>query len=84
VLATTANMLAEIHRDLRVFLEASMLVKISLVLLLASFLGAVGVYSVDSVQHALLLAGLLLMLLAFARARERAVAKVRRSDTTRP
>lgn len=50
-----------------------MLVKIALVLLGTWVLGLVGVYNVGDLIHVLLLVGLLLLLLAFGKAREAAM-----------
>ena len=50
-----------------------MLFKIALVLLAAWLLGVVGVYNVGVLVHVLLLVGLMLLLLAFVRAREAAL-----------
>lgn len=50
-----------------------MLFKAALVLLVAWLLGVLGVYSVGDLVHVLLLIGLMLLLLAFLRAREAAV-----------
>ena len=53
-----------------------MLLKVALVLLATWVVGVVGVYDVGSLVHLLLLCGLMLLLLAFVRARDsvRAVA----------
>ena len=50
-----------------------MLFRIALVLLAAWLLGVVGVYTVGDLVHVLLLVGLMLLLLAFLRARDAAV-----------
>jgi len=50
-----------------------MLFKIALVLLAAWLLGVVGLYRVGDLVHGLLLIGLMLLLLAFLRARDAAV-----------
>jgi Family of unknown function (DUF5670) len=50
-----------------------MLLGIALVLLIAWLLGVVGAHNVGDLVHILLLVGLLLLLLAFLRARETAV-----------
>lgn len=50
-----------------------MLFKIALVLLIAWLLGLIGVYRVGDVVHVLLLVGLMLLLLAFLRARDAVV-----------
>jgi hypothetical protein len=57
-----------------------MLFKISLVLLSAWFLGVLGTYSAERVQHGFFLAGFMLMLLAFARARDAAMREARRKS----
>ena len=49
-----------------------MLFKIALVLLAAWLLGLVGLYNIGDLVHVLLLVGLLLLLLAFLRARDAA------------
>jgi hypothetical protein len=49
-----------------------MLFKISLVLLSLWLIGVVGVYSVGDLVHVFLLVGLMLLLLAFLRARDAA------------
>lgn len=49
-----------------------MLFKIALVLLLSWLVGVVGVYDVGDLVHVLLLVGLMLLLLAFLRARDAA------------
>ena len=49
-----------------------MLFKISLVLLSLWLIGVVGVYNVGDLVHVLLLVGLMLLLLAFLRARDAA------------
>jgi hypothetical protein len=49
-----------------------MLVKISLVLLLAWLLGVLGLYDIGELVHGLLLAGLVLLPIAFMRARDAA------------
>lgn len=50
-----------------------MLFKIGLVLLLAWLLGIAGIYRIGEVVHVLLLIALMLLLLAFLRAREAAL-----------
>ena len=50
-----------------------MLFKISLLLLAAWMLGVVGVYNLGTLVHVLLLVGLLLLLMAFLRARDAAL-----------
>ena len=50
-----------------------MLFTIAFVLLIAWLLGVLGVYRVGDLVHVLLLVGLMLLLLAFVRAREAAV-----------
>jgi hypothetical protein len=50
-----------------------MVFKIALILLTAWLLGVIGVYNVGDIVHLLLLVGLMLVLLAFLRAREAAV-----------
>jgi hypothetical protein len=57
-----------------------MLFKIASVLLIAWLLGVVGVYRVGDLVHLLLFAGLMLLLLAFVRARD---AAIRRAITGR-
>ena len=61
-----------------------MLFKIALVLLAAWLLGVLGVYRAGDLVHVLLLVGLMLLLLAFLRARDagvpRAVGPSDRSD----
>jgi hypothetical protein len=57
-----------------------MLFKIGVVLLLAWLLGVIGVYSVGDRIHVLLLSGLLLFLLALAKARDAAAARHDDSD----
>ena len=47
-----------------------MLVKAALVLLTAWLLGVIGLYNVGKFVHVLLLVGLMLLLLAFAKARD--------------
>jgi hypothetical protein len=49
-----------------------MLFKVALALLLAWALGIAGVYAVGQIVHVLLLAGLLFLLLSFARAHDAA------------
>ena len=53
-----------------------MLFKIALVLLLAWLLGVLGLYRVGDLVHVLLLAGLMMLLLAFLRARDAAASRV--------
>ena len=53
-----------------------MLLKIALVLLAAWFLGLVGLYQVGDAVHILLLLAMMLLLLAFLRAREAAVRRI--------
>lgn len=50
-----------------------MLFKIAFVLLIAWVLGVIGIYRVGDLVHVLLLVGLMLLLLAFVRAREAAL-----------
>jgi hypothetical protein len=50
-----------------------MLFKTAFVLLIAWLLGVLGVYQVGDLVHVLLLVGLMLLLLAFLRARDAAV-----------
>jgi hypothetical protein len=50
-----------------------MLFKVSFVLLIAWLLGVLGLYGVGDLVHVLLLVGLMLLLLAFLRARDAAV-----------
>lgn len=57
-----------------------MLFKIGIVLLIAWLLGVIGVYSVGDRIHILLLSGLLLLLLALAKAHDAAVAHHDDSD----
>jgi hypothetical protein len=52
--------------------EATMLFKISLALLFVWALGIAGVYAVGQIVHVLLLIGLMLLLLSFAKAHEAA------------
>ena len=54
-----------------------MLFKISFALLIAWVLGVVGVYRVGDLVHVLLLVGLMLLLLAFVRAREAALRRAK-------
>ncbi len=61
-----------------------MLVKIALVLLTAWVLGFIGVYNVGDVVHILLLSGLMLLLLAFLRARDAAVRRAAGGPPNRP
>jgi hypothetical protein len=60
-----------------------MLFKIALVLLVAWVAGTLGIYDIGEAVHALLLAGLLLVLLSFARARDAAAASRRGPDAPR-
>jgi hypothetical protein len=53
--------------------ETTMLFKIALGLLLVWVLGIAGVYAVGQIVHVLLLVGLMLLLLSFARAHDAAV-----------
>ena len=53
-----------------------MLFKIAFVLLIAWLLGVLGVYRSGEIVHALLLVGLMLLLLAFVRAREEALRRI--------
>jgi hypothetical protein len=57
-----------------------MLFKISLVLLSAWLPGVLGLYSIGSLHHALLLGGLMLMLLSFARGRDAALRRARETS----
>jgi hypothetical protein len=50
-----------------------MLFKVAFVLLIAWLLGVLGLYRVGDLVHVLLLVGLMLLLLAFLRARDAAV-----------
>ena len=50
-----------------------MLFRVAFVLLIAWLLGVLGVYRAGDLVHVLLLVGLMLLLLAFVRAREAAV-----------
>ena len=50
-----------------------MLFKVAVVLLVAWLLGVLGVYRVGDLVHVLLLVGMMLLLLAFVRAREAAI-----------
>ena len=50
-----------------------MLFKVALALLTVWLLGVIGLYDVGKLVHVLLLVGLLLLLLAFAKARDAAV-----------
>lgn len=61
-----------------------MLFWIAVVLLMAWLLGVVGVYNVGDLVHVLLLVGLMLLLLAFVRAREAAVRRVAGGPSDRP
>lgn len=56
-----------------------MLVKAALLLLLAWFLGVIGLYDVGSLVHVLLLVGLLVLMLAVLKARDSAASG--RSDS---
>ena len=47
-----------------------MLLKVGLVLLVAWFIGVLGIYQAGSLVHVLLLVGLMLLLLAFVKARD--------------
>jgi hypothetical protein len=53
-----------------------MFFKIAFALLIAWVLGVVGIYRVGDLVHVLLLVGLMLLLLAFVRAREAAIRRV--------
>ena len=61
-----------------------MLFKIAILLLTAWVLGLVGVYNVGDVVHVLLLIGLMLLLLAFLRARDAAVRRAAGGPPNRP
>jgi hypothetical protein len=61
-----------------------MLFKIGLVLLAAWLLGLVGVYDVGDLVHGLLLMGLMILLLAFSRARDAAVRRAAGGPPDRP
>jgi hypothetical protein len=61
-----------------------MLFWIAVVLLIAWLLGIVGVYTVGDLVHVLLLVGLLLLLVAFLRAREAAVRRASDARRDRP
>jgi hypothetical membrane protein len=61
-----------------------MLFGIALVLLAAWVLGLVGVYNVGDLVHVLLLVGLMLLLLAFLRARDAAVRGAASGPPNRP
>jgi len=61
-----------------------MLFRIAVVLLMAWLLGVVGVYNVGDLVHVLLLVGLMLLLLAFLRAREAAVRRAAGRPPDRP
>ena len=61
-----------------------MLFKIALVLLVVWLLGALGVYPGGDRVHVLLLIGLMLLLLAFLRARDAAVRRTVRGDPDKP
>jgi hypothetical protein len=52
--------------------EATMLLKIALALLVVWALGVAGVYAVGQIVHVLLLVGLMLLLLSFAKAHDAA------------
>jgi hypothetical protein len=59
-----------------------MVLKIALVLLLAWFVGVIGLYNIGDLVHVLLLVGLMLLLLGFLRARDAAAAVARGSKET--
>ena len=63
-----------------------MLFRVAFVLLIAWLLGVLGLYRVGDLVHVLLLVGLMLLLLAFLRAREAAVRRAigGRADTHDP
>jgi hypothetical protein len=54
-----------------------MLLKIAMVLIAAWLLGVLGIYSVGTIVHVLLLVGLMLLLLGVLRARDAALAATR-------
>ena len=60
-----------------------MLLRMAVVLLIGWLLGAVGVYDVGVLVHALLLVGLLLLLLGVLKARETALQQQEASPTTK-
>jgi hypothetical protein len=62
----------------------AMLFKIAVVLLIAWLLGVLGVYRVGDLVHVLLLVGLMLLLLAFVKAREAAVRHASSGPTDKP
>jgi uncharacterized protein DUF5670 len=53
--------------------EAEMLFKLAFVLLILWLLGTVGIYQAGQLVHVLLLVGLMLLLMAFVRARDAAL-----------
>ena len=61
-----------------------MLFKIALVLLSVWLIGVVGVYNVGDLVHVLLLVGLMLLLLAFLRARDTAARRAVGGSADRP
>jgi hypothetical protein len=61
-----------------------MLFWIAVVVLLAWVLGVAGVYSAGDLVHGLLLVGLMLLLLAFLRAREAAIRRAAGGPADRP
>jgi hypothetical protein len=61
-----------------------MLFKVAFVLLIAWLLGVLGVYRVGDLVHVLLLVGLMLLLLAFARARDAAVRRAISGRSDKP
>jgi hypothetical protein len=61
-----------------------MLFKIAFVLLSLWLIGVVGVYNVGDLVHVLLLVGLMLLLLAFVRARDAAARRAAGGPADRP
>jgi hypothetical protein len=60
--------------------EATLLLKIALALILVWALGIAGVYAVGQIVHVLLLVGLMLLLLSFARAHDAAARRHGEAD----
>ena len=83
-LASTVTAQLRVLETLGCGLEANMLFKIAMLLLVAWLLGVLGVYRVGDLVHALLLVALMLLLLTFVRAREAAVARSRSGPTDKP
>ena len=61
-----------------------MLLRIALVLLAAWFIGVLGVYRIGDAVHMLLLAGLMLLLLAFVKARDAGIRNARAQSSQKP